>query len=79
MPPVTGPCKAGIPRIFFDYNAGVCREFTYGGCFGNANNFGTVEACERKCIESNRVVKPMDEAMEGKRAMALMGRCSEWS
>ena len=76
MPPVRGPCRASIPRIFFDYNAGVCQVFTYGGCGGNANNFRTVEACEKKCIESNRVVKPMDEAIDRKRAIALIGRCS---
>ncbi|XP_036905699.1 collagen alpha-1(VII) chain isoform X1 [Sturnira hondurensis] len=26
-----------------------CRPFIYGGCGGNANRFGTREACERRC------------------------------
>ena len=44
------------PRFFFDYNAGVCREFVYGGCEGNANNFGSIEACERRCaLYMNRI------------------------
>lgn len=56
LPQVSGRCMAYIPRYFFDYNAGVCREFVYGGCEGNANNFESLEACERRCaLYLNRV------------------------
>ncbi|MBZ3877345.1 Collagen alpha-1(VII) chain, partial [Sciurus carolinensis] len=27
-----------------------CHPFVYGGCGGNANRFGTREACERRCL-----------------------------
>uniref|UniRef100_A0A8C9MFF3 BPTI/Kunitz inhibitor domain-containing protein n=1 Tax=Serinus canaria TaxID=9135 RepID=A0A8C9MFF3_SERCA len=37
-PPVTGPCRAAFPRWFYVPAEKSCREFTYGGCRGNANN-----------------------------------------
>ena len=32
-----------------------CENFTYGGCRGNANNFGSLADCSEKCIEKKRV------------------------
>ena len=55
---------------------GQCENFIYGGCGGNANNFETFESCERKCIESVRVVKPVDETINRNRATTWMGRSS---
>ena len=49
LPPEKGPCKAGIPRYYFDPAVGECKVFLYGGCQGNENNFKTIEACEAKC------------------------------
>ena len=51
LPQVSGRCMSYKPRYFFDWNAGVCREFVYGGCEGNANNFDDVDACERTCAQ----------------------------
>ncbi|VDO02344.1 unnamed protein product [Rodentolepis nana] len=48
-----GPCRASNKRWAFDYSKGICEEFTYGGCRGNANNFETKEACEQKCSPSS--------------------------
>merc|ERR1711872_1085174 len=53
-PPLTGPCKMNIPRFFYDgpkeiYEKGTCREFVYGGCGGNLNNFVTKAKCESVC------------------------------
>nr|XP_058955453.1 carboxypeptidase inhibitor SmCI-like [Pocillopora verrucosa] len=50
LPPENGPCKAYIPRYYFDPAVGECKEFIYGGCQGNENNFMTKEACEAMCI-----------------------------
>ncbi|ELU04243.1 hypothetical protein CAPTEDRAFT_219882 [Capitella teleta] len=49
MPAEAGPCYASISRFFFDSRNGRCEEFVYGGCEGNANNFGTLEECEKRC------------------------------
>jgi hypothetical protein len=45
----SGPCDAAIPRWYHDAGSGGCREFVWGGCGGNANNFETLAACERSC------------------------------
>ncbi|XP_010888224.2 tissue factor pathway inhibitor a isoform X1 [Esox lucius] len=47
-----GPCKAVIERFYFDIDTGHCKVFEFGGCKGNANNFESLEACERMCLVS---------------------------
>ncbi|KAG7278537.1 hypothetical protein CRUP_009801, partial [Coryphaenoides rupestris] len=32
-----GPCRGLVTRYFFDSASQECRQFFYGGCFGNAN------------------------------------------
>uniref|UniRef100_P84875 Carboxypeptidase inhibitor SmCI n=1 Tax=Sabellastarte magnifica TaxID=389514 RepID=PCPI_SABMA len=49
QPSETGPCKGSFPRYYYDYEDGECKEFIYGGCEGNANNFETKESCENAC------------------------------
>ncbi len=49
LPPETGPCLAVILRWYHDPDTGECKQFIYGGCGGNANNYVTHEACERAC------------------------------
>jgi hypothetical protein len=36
-------------RYYFNSKSGKCELFTYSGCYGNSNNFQTLEACENKC------------------------------
>jgi hypothetical protein len=48
-PADSGPCEAAISRWYFNAQAGLCQEFTYGGCDGNENNFETLEACHAAC------------------------------
>ncbi|XP_065108272.1 tissue factor pathway inhibitor a isoform X3 [Paramisgurnus dabryanus] len=45
-----GPCKAIMDRFYFDIDTGRCEAFEYGGCQGNANNFETLEECEKMCV-----------------------------
>ena len=44
-----GPCRAAFERYFFDKKIGQCKQFIYGGCQGNKNNFLTLKDCQMKC------------------------------
>ncbi|KAB7500858.1 Boophilin-G2 [Armadillidium nasatum] len=46
-----GPCPDYIIKYGFDIENGKCVEFIYGGCYGNANNFETIEECISECGE----------------------------
>jgi len=48
-PMVSGNCYANIPKWGYDAQKGRCKEFTYGGCGGNRNNFDTEYDCDHKC------------------------------
>ncbi|XP_041098460.1 amyloid-like protein 2 isoform X1 [Polyodon spathula] len=45
----TGPCRAMMPRWYFDVDARRCVRFVYGGCGGNRNNFESEEYCMAVC------------------------------
>ncbi|XP_062906350.1 amyloid beta (A4) precursor protein a isoform X1 [Mobula hypostoma] len=45
----TGPCRAMMPRWYFDISEGKCAQFIYGGCGGNRNNFDSEEYCLSVC------------------------------
>ncbi|XP_035249079.1 amyloid-beta A4 protein-like isoform X1 [Anguilla rostrata] len=45
----TGPCRAMLPRWYFDRDEGRCAPFIYGGCGGNRNNFESEEYCLSVC------------------------------
>jgi len=42
-----GPCRAVIQRWYF--NGDKCKEFTFGGCAGNDNNFVSEAKCQERC------------------------------
>ncbi|XP_032616936.1 tissue factor pathway inhibitor 2 [Hylobates moloch] len=52
-----GPCRALLPRYYYDRYTQSCRQFLYGGCEGNANNFYTWEACDEACWRIEKVPK----------------------
>ncbi|KAG7470748.1 hypothetical protein MATL_G00117080 [Megalops atlanticus] len=51
----SGPCRAHFRMFFFDPATQTCRQFTYGGCRGNANRYGTEEECMAKCSGGGKV------------------------
>lgn len=55
-----GPCRGLVPRYFFDQKSQECKQFFYGGCFGNANNFKTIKACQQRC-QPTAVLKSEEE------------------
>jgi len=56
LPMDGGPCRALKPRYY--HNNGKCEKFIYGGCRGNANNFGSLEDCEARCVAGGQVEEP---------------------
>ncbi|XP_039264911.2 papilin-like isoform X1 [Styela clava] len=44
-----GSCDRNLERWYYDYIDEKCKQFAYGGCFGNSNNFKSKLECERKC------------------------------
>ena len=51
QPKLIGNCRSSIPSFYYDATTGVCRPFNFSGCDGNSNNFGSVESCERACMD----------------------------
>ncbi|CAC5359125.1 unnamed protein product [Mytilus coruscus] len=49
LPKDIGPCDADIKRYYYDIGTKSCKEFRYGGCEGNKNNFITLDACKSSC------------------------------
>jgi len=49
LAPEVGPCKAYFVRYYYDAQSGICENFVYGGCGGNANNFEDGDTCMRTC------------------------------
>lgn len=54
--PDTGHCKENIPRWYYNPFSEHCARFTYGGCYGNRNNFEE----EQQCLESCRGISKKD-------------------
>lgn len=55
-----GICRAMIPRFYYDKSDGQCKQFYYGGCGGNTNNFKTLEECNEKCKTLQKDSKSVD-------------------
>ncbi|XP_077521556.1 proteoglycan-like sulfated glycoprotein papilin isoform X3 [Amblyomma americanum] len=45
-----GSCRGSYMRFYYDRQENRCKQFTYGGCQGNANNFATEEECSERCV-----------------------------
>lgn len=58
-----GPCKARIPRFYFDNEQQRCLPFKFGGCHGNKNNFHTRKECEEQCPSHISGTKPFTDSL----------------
>ncbi|XP_003379276.1 putative kunitz/Bovine pancreatic trypsin inhibitor domain protein [Trichinella spiralis] len=80
-PPDRGDCSGHFVRFFYDYNAETCKQFIYGGCTGNGNNFATQFDCEQKCMRNKKIstqtklLLPGDELCNLKKAR---GHCNSY-
>lgn len=50
QPKKVGPCRARIPRYFYNKRTKRCKKFYYGGCRGNQNNFKKLKECRSVCV-----------------------------
>ncbi|XP_053347373.1 tissue factor pathway inhibitor 2 [Clarias gariepinus] len=55
LPVDDGPCKADIPRFYYDTLTQQCTEFSYGGCGGNDNNFKSSVECLKTCYSIPKI------------------------
>ena len=63
LAPEGGPClgRKRFRMWYYDYDAGDCKKFSYGGCKGNRNRFWTSQECETMCGKCRDVnVLPVD-------------------
>ncbi|CDW59458.1 papilin [Trichuris trichiura] len=58
LPKAPGRCAAYFQRFFYNVDTKRCEMFVYTGCEGNANNFETIEQCEKKCNVDPQPVDP---------------------
>uniref|UniRef100_A0A914L2H6 BPTI/Kunitz inhibitor domain-containing protein n=1 Tax=Meloidogyne incognita TaxID=6306 RepID=A0A914L2H6_MELIC len=61
----SGTCLALFERWWYNNDLGQCQNFTYGGCYGNENNFRTKLECQQNCkiCELKMVVGPCKAAI----------------
>ncbi|CAG0888031.1 unnamed protein product [Darwinula stevensoni] len=54
QPKTEGPCQGNFTRWHYSPADSLCKNFTYGGCKGNDNNFLTERECQIRCHGRNR-------------------------
>lgn len=79
---MTGPCRAVMPRWYFDLSKGKCVRFIYGGCGGNRNNFESEDYCMAVCkaMSKSRLAGVLcgSTVLSGVRLPAVLVAASVW-
>lgn len=59
--PDEGRCHGHVERWYYDTESGTCKTFSYSGCYGNRNNFGTEQKCRDTCVTLNNNRETSDD------------------
>ena len=62
LPALPGECHNYTQKWYFDSYEQRCRQFYYGGCGGNGNNFHSEHECTNRC--QNPVHTPATPELE---------------
>ncbi|XP_058455699.1 papilin isoform X2 [Malaya genurostris] len=67
LPAEIGECQNYTAHWYFDTKESRCRQFYYGGCGGNGNNFVDEQACQSRCVDGGvkqpEVAAPVEPAV----------------
>ncbi|XP_053400858.1 kunitz-type serine protease inhibitor microlepidin-1-like [Mercenaria mercenaria] len=65
QPMTKGPCEAAFTRYFYNPQTSTCEQFDYGGCWGNDNNFASLQLCQETCMSDmlNDLPPPPGDAL----------------
>lgn len=74
QPPQPGPCRGSYKRWYYRREEGRCRDFSYGGCHGNLNNFQTEDECQSACASRTA----FEICMLGKAEGSCLGLFPRW-
>jgi len=68
LKPETGLCQAAFTRFYYDNKSKDCKTFTYGGCGGNGNRFGSKEECLKTCQGAPEQIEDIEKAAGSRKA-----------
>ncbi|CAL8315300.1 unnamed protein product [Lota lota] len=78
-PPKAGPCRENRSAWYYNPIQQHCHPFTFSGCQGNGNNFGSKDACEKNCngVTKKAIFAPgrfeeLEETESGSIAIAIV-------
>ena len=60
QPVKRGFCRSRLNRFFYDTNSGICKQFWYGGCQGNENNFQDLRSCIQTCVTGDYLARALE-------------------
>ena len=55
LPVKVGMCRARLRRFYYDQGSATCKQFWFGGCDGNGNNFQNENECIAKCVPQDKI------------------------
>merc|ERR1719422_1018841 len=80
LPLEVGSCNSFTTRYYFDRINQKCRQFRYGGCGGNGNNFKTADKCQKNCgVTEGRRQGPTSNNITAKIALSKTTKTSSLS